>query len=348
MTTRARKTRGAGALLALAVLFLAITVLATFALRGARLDLTQNRLYTIAPGTERILGSLEEPVNLYFFFSDSASNSVPAVRAYAQRVRELLNELVRRSDGKVKLTVVDPQPFSEDEDRATGFGLTAVPVGANGEQLYFGLAGTNSTEGREIIGFFQPDKEEFLEYDIASLVYRLGHPQKPVVGLLSSLPVDASFDQMSGQMREGWASVQQMRELFDVRTVATDAAAIDKDVSVLMVVHPKNLGPRTLYAIDQFVMRGGKLLAFVDPVAESDQGEGGPMGGFGADRGSDLGPLLAAWGIDYDRQKVVGDAAHAMTVSMRGAIRRCRTWPCSRCATTAWRTTTSSPADCSS
>ena len=317
MTTRARKTRGAGALLALAVLFLAITVLATFALRGARLDLTQNKLYTIAPGTQRILGSLEEPVNLYFFFSDAASNSVPAVRAYAQRVRELLSELARRSDGKVKLTVVDPQPFSEDEDRATGFGLTAVPVGANGEQLYFGLAGTNSTEGREIIGFFQPDKEEFLEYDVASVIYRLGHPKKPVVGLLSGLPVDASFDPMSGQMREGWASVQQMRELFDVRTVATDAAAIDKDVSVLMVVHPKNLGPRTLYAIDQFVMRGGKLLAFVDPVAESDQGEGGPMGGFGADRGSDLGPLLAAWGIDYDRQQVVGDAAHAMTVSMR-------------------------------
>jgi ABC-type uncharacterized transport system involved in gliding motility auxiliary subunit len=308
---------GAGALLALAVLFVAITVLSTVALRGARLDLTQSKLYTIAPGTERILGSLEEPVNLYFFFSETASKSVPAVRAYAQRVRELLEELAQRSNGEIKLSVVDPQPFSEDEDRATGFGLTAVPVGANGEQLYFGLGGTNSTDGRETIGFFQPDKEEFLEYDVASLIYRLGHPKKPIVGLLSSLPVDASFDPMSGQMREGWASVQQMRELFDVRTVAPDAAAIDNDVSVLMVVHPKNLTPRTLYAIDQFVMRGGKLIAFVDPVAEMDQGEGGPMGGFGADRGSDLGPLLGAWGIDYDRQKVVGDAAHAMTVSMR-------------------------------
>jgi ABC-type uncharacterized transport system involved in gliding motility auxiliary subunit len=317
MTTRARKTMGTGALLALAVLFIAIILVSTFLLRGARLDLTQNRLYTIAPGTERILGSLEEPVNLYFFFSDTASQSVPPVRAYAQRVRELLEEFVRRSGGKVKLTVVDPQPFSEDEDRATGFGLTSVPVGANGEQLYFGLAGTNSTDGRETIGFFQPSKEEFLEYDVASLIYRLGHPKKPVVGLLSGLPVDASFDQMSGQMREGWASVQQIRELFDVRNVAPDAAAIDADVNVLMVVHPKNLTPRTLYAIDQFVMRGGKLLAFVDPVAEMDQGEGGPMGGFGADRGSDLGPLLGAWGIDYDRQKVVGDAAHAMTVSMR-------------------------------
>src|SRR5262245_31213620 len=223
MTTRARKTWGAGALVAIAVIFLAVTVLATFALRGARIDLTASRLYTIAPGTERILAGLTEPVNLYFFFSDDASKSAPALRAYAQRVRELLEELAQRSSGKLKLSVIDPQPFSEDEDRATSFGLTAVPVGANGEQLYFGLAGTNSTDGREIIGFFQPDKEEFLEYDIASLVYRLAHPKKPVVGLLSTLPVDASFDQMSGQMHDAWASIQQTRELFDVRTVAPEA-----------------------------------------------------------------------------------------------------------------------------
>jgi ABC-type uncharacterized transport system involved in gliding motility auxiliary subunit len=316
MTTRAKKTWGAGALVAIAVTFLAVTVAATFALRGARLDLTQSRLYTIAPGTERILAGLAEPVNLYFFFSEEASRSTPALRAYAQRVRELLEEFAERSDGKLRLTVIDPQPFSEDEDRATGFGLAAVPVGMNGEQLYFGLAGTNSTDGREIIGFFQPDKEEFLEYDVASLVYRLSHPKKPVVGLLTTLPVDTSFDPMSGQMREGWASIQQTRELFDVRNVATDAAAIDADVNVLLVVHPKNLSPATLFAIDQFVMRGGKLLAFVDPVAEMDQGEG-PMPGMPGDRGSYLGPLLAAWGVDYDARKVVGDAAHAMTVSMR-------------------------------
>ena len=134
-------------------------------------------------------------------------------------------------------------------------------------------------------------------------MYRLAHPKKPVVGLLSTLPVDASFDQMSGQMREGWASVQQTRELFDVRTIAPEATTIDKDVSVLMVVHPKNLSQATLYAIDQFVMRGGKLLAFVDPVAETDR----PRGRCRACRcpasATDLGPLLAAWGVDYDRQK---------------------------------------------
>ena len=316
MSTRARKTWGAGALVALAAAFLALTIVVTFALRSARLDLTASRLYTIAPGTERIVGSLTEPVNLYFFLSEEASRSTPALRAYAQRVRELLEEMAQRSNGKLRLTVIDPQPFSEDEDRATDFGLAAVPVGTNGEPLYFGLAGTNSTDGRETIGFFQPDKEEFLEYDVASLVYRLAHPKKPVVGLLSTLPVDASFDQMTGQMREGWAAIQQTRELFDVRAVARDAKAIDPDIGVLLLVHPKDLPPATLYAIDQFVMRGGKLLAFVDPVAESER-PADPMGGMGGDRGSDLAPLFAAWGIAYDPKQVIGDLAHALTVSMR-------------------------------
>src|SRR4030095_7824785 len=164
MTTRARKTWGAGALAALAAAFLALTIVATFAFRGARLDLTQSRLCTIAPGTERIVSSIQEPVNLYFFLSEDASRSTPALRAYAQRVRELLEEMAARSGGKRRLTVIDPQPFSEDEDRATGFGLTAVPVGTNGEPLYFGLAGTNSTDGRETIGFFHPDREALLEY----------------------------------------------------------------------------------------------------------------------------------------------------------------------------------------
>jgi len=319
VTTRARKTWGAGALLVLAAAFLALTIVATLVLRGARLDLTESRLYTIAPGTERIVGSLVEPVNLYFFFSEEASRSTPALRAYAQRVRELLQEMAARSNGKLRLTVTDPQPFTEDEDRATDFGLAAVPVGANREPLYFGLAGTNSTDGRETIGFFQPDKEEFLEYDVASLVHRLANPKKPIVGLLSTLPVDASFDPMSGQMREGWAAIQQTRELFDVREVARDAKAIDPDIALLLLVHPKELSPATLYAIDQFVMRGGKLLAFVDPVAESDRPMDpmGGMGGMPGARSSDLAPLFAAWGIDYDPQQVIGDWQHALTVSMR-------------------------------
>jgi ABC-type uncharacterized transport system involved in gliding motility auxiliary subunit len=315
--TTARKTYGAGALVALAVLFIGVTILITFVLRGARIDLTESNLYSIAPGTQRIVSSLKEPINLYFFFSQEASAESPQLRAYAQRVRELLEEMAQRSKGNLKLTVVDPKPFSEDEDRAAEFGLQAVPMGARNDNLYFGLAGTNSTDGREIIPFFQPDKEEFLEYDVASMIHRLGTTKKPTVGLISALPVDAQFDQNTGRMMQGWTSIAQLREQMDVRTLAPDIAAIDQDVDTLMLVHPKDLPARTLYAIDQFVMRGGKLIAFVDPQSENDPAgqQGGPMSM--VPRSSSLGPLLDAWGVAFDPSKVLGDRGLGLTVSLR-------------------------------
>jgi ABC-type uncharacterized transport system involved in gliding motility auxiliary subunit len=317
MTTTTRKTYGAGALVALALLFIGVTILITFVLRGARIDLTESKLYSLAPGTQRIVSSLDEPVNLYFFFSQDASAQSPRLRAYAQRVRELLEEMSQRSKGKLRLSVIDPKPFSEDEDRAAELGLTAVPLTPGGEGIYFGLAGTNSTDGREIIGLFQPDKEEFLEYDVASLIYRLSNAKRATVGLLSGLPVDASFDQMSGQMRPGWASIAQLREVLELRTLQADMADIPADIGVLMVVHPKELSPQTLYAIDQFVMRGGKLIAFMDPQSENDnagqQMGMPPMGG----RSSTLGPLLDAWGVQFDPNQVVGDRELGLTVSLR-------------------------------
>jgi ABC-type uncharacterized transport system involved in gliding motility, auxiliary component len=312
-----RKTYGAGALLALAVLFIGLTILISFVLRGARFDFTENRLYTIAPGTQNIVSSLKEPINLYFFFSQEATSQSPPLRAYAQRVRELLEEMARRSKGKIKLSVIDPQPFSEDEDRAAEFGLTAAPAGPYGESVYFGLAGTNSTDGREIIPLFAEEKEQFLEYDIASLIHRLSNPKKPTVGVISTLPVDASFDQQSGRMLEGWASIEQLREVVQLRTLATDIAKIDADVDLLLLIHPKDLSPQTLYAIDQFVMRGGKLIAFVDPQSENDPAaqQGGPMSMM--PRSSSLGPLLDAWGVAYDPGKVLGDRGLGLTVQMR-------------------------------
>ena len=316
-TSAARKTYGAGALVALAVLFIGVTILITFVLRGARIDLTESKLYSIAPGTQRIVTSLQEPINLYFFFSQEASAESPQLRAYAQRVRELLEEMAERSKGKVKLTVIDPKPFSEDEDRAAEFGLQAVPMGARNDNLYFGLAGTNSTDGREVIAFFQPEKEEFLEYDVASLIHRLGNPQKPTVGVISALPIDAQFDQLSGRMNPGWTSLAQLREQLQVRTLATDVATIDQDVNVLMIVHPKDLPAKTLYAIDQFVMRGGKLIAFVDPQSENDPAgqQGGPMSM--VPRSSTLGPLFDAWGVGFDPGKVLGDRGLGLTVALR-------------------------------
>lgn len=316
-----KKAYDATALVVIAFLFVALIVVATFLFRGARIDLTENRLYTIAPGTKRVVSSLDEPVNLYFYFSEEPSRDIPSLRAYAQRVREMLEEMVQRSNGKLRLTVVSPEPFSDDEDRAAQFGLQPVPVGVANQQLYFGLAGTNSTDGKQIIPFFQPEKEEFLEYDVASMIYKLAHPKRPTIGVLSSLPVDAQFDQQTGQMREGWAILSQLRELYTVRTLNfADLQSIDKDIDLLMVIHPKNVSPAALFAIDQFVLRGGKLLAFVDPHSEQDPA-GSPMtmmqGGAGGGVSSDLGPLFKAWGVEYDPSKVVGDQGLALTVAMR-------------------------------
>jgi ABC-type uncharacterized transport system involved in gliding motility auxiliary subunit len=301
---------GVGGLIALAVLFLAVVMLSNVGLRGLRVDLTQNRLYTLSRGTQQVLAELKEPINLYFYFSrDAAAKQAPLVMPYAARVREFLEELAARSNGKIHLRIVDPQPFSDDEDRAGEFGLQSLQSGG-GDALYFGLAGTNSTDGRSAIPAFQADREEFLEYDVAKLINELGTPKKPVIGLISTLGMQGQFNPMTGQMGDPWPIYTQLEELFTVRSLTPDVDHIDQDVDVLMLVHPKQLPPKTLYAIDQFVMRGGRILLFVDPNAGGDtsgQDPSNPMAGMMADHSSDLEPLLKAWGVDYDRTKVIGD-----------------------------------------
>lgn len=315
-----RSISSGAVLLALALLFIAITVLANYALRGWRLDLTENRLYTTAPGTDRILKSIKEPINLYFFFSEKTANQLPQLKSYGIRVRELLEELAARSGGKVRLHVIDPQPFSEEEDRADALGVDGTPVGASGAKLYLGLAGTNSTDGHAAIEFFDPNKEQFLEYDVIKLIYQLANPRKPVLAWLSTLPMEPGFDQQSGQMREPWVIYSEAQQLFDVRPLAPTAPKIDPDVSVLVLVHPKNLSPATRFAIDQFALRGGHIMVFVDPIAEADRAGAdpqNPMASMDADKSSSLPQLLTAWGVHFDPTQVVADRDHALSVTMR-------------------------------
>jgi len=308
---------GVGGLIALAVLFLGVVMLSNVGLRGMRVDLTQNKLYTLSPGTQQVLAELKEPVNLYFYFSrEAAAKQAPLMMPYATRVREFLEELAARAGGKIRLRVVDPQPFSDDEDRAAEYGLQSLQAGG-GDALYFGLAGTNSTDGRSAIPSFQADREEFLEYDVAKLVNELGTPKKPVVGLMSSIGLQGQFNPMTGRMGEPWPIFTQLQELFTVRSLTADVDHIDKDVDVLMLIHPKALPQKTLYAIDQFVMRGGRMLLFVDPNAGADTGgqdPSNPLAGMMANHSSDLAPLLAAWGVDYDATKVIGDLQRGLEV----------------------------------
>jgi ABC-type uncharacterized transport system involved in gliding motility auxiliary subunit len=314
-----RKLMTGGALAVLAVLFVAVILIGNRLFRGAQVDLTQNHLYTLSQGTKNILADIDEPVHLYLFWSDKETHGIPQLRIYAQRVREMLEEMAARARGKIKLEVIDPQPFSEDEDRATGYGLQAVPAGNNGEKIFLGLAGTNSTNGKSVIPFLQPNKEAFLEYDIAKLIHELTVTHKPAVGLISGLQIGQGFDQATRSLRDPWAIDQQLTQQFDVRQLnAASIKAIDKDIDVLVLIQPKNLPPDAQYAIDQFVMRGGHLLAFVDPEAETDTAgadPNNPQAMMMSDKSSDLPVLFKAWGIEYDPHKVVLDRAHALQIS---------------------------------
>ncbi len=324
MTTRARKRIGYSTLVVLFAAFIVAVIASNVLLRGLRVDLTDNQLYTLSQGTRKLLQGIDEPINLYLFFSTQATSNLPALRAYANRVTETLEEFAAQApEGRLVLHVVDPVPYSEDEDRAEQFGLQAANIGQGGEGVYFGLAGSNSVGTTDTIPFFQPDpaKEAFLEYDLAKLVYNLAHPQKPVVALLSGAPIAGSFDPQTQQPTQAWVIVEQARQLFDVRTLQPSTLKIDDDVTVLWVVHPTMLDDSTLYAIDQFVLRGGRALIFVDPDAEILTQSQDPAG-FGGAPSSNLERLFATWGVQFSPMEVVADNRYAL--SIRGGTRPVR------------------------
>lgn len=312
------KTVSYAGLIILAILFVLLNMVSSNLFQGARMDLTENNLYTLSPGTLNIVKGIEEPITLHYFFSDQASENIPQLRTYANRVRELLQEYAQLSNGKITLNIIDPVPYSEQEDQAAEFGLQGVPVGGAGNTIFFGLAGSNSVGDSEIIPFFQPNKEQFLEYDISKLIYTLLNTKKPVVGLLSRLPMFSSFDIETQRIRDPWVITNQLQQLFEVRNIDFAETEFDADLELLILVHPKDLSKETLYAVDQYVMRGGNLMVFVDPYAEADvpvMNPDSPIESAGA-RSSNLMPLFKAWGIDYSAASVVGDRKHALTVDV--------------------------------
>ena len=317
MSTSAQRRLSSGSLVLLALAFIAAVIISNQLFSGWRIDLTENRLYTLSDGTKRILKNIDEPINLHFYFSDRATESLPSLRAYANRVREMLEEFADRSDGKIRLRVIDPLPFSEEEDRAAQFDLQGIQLATTPDPIYLGLAGTNSVGDEATIAFFQPDKEEFLEYDIAKLVSTLAQPGRTAIGLLSGARMSGDFDPQTQQMLPPWVIYQQAQQLFDLRNLGPDAAEIDDDIGLLWIVQPKDLSDDTLYAIDQYLLRGGKALIFVDPLAEADAMamQGMPQGMPPQGQGSDLPKLFSAWGIEFTSTEVVGDAGLALQVA---------------------------------
>ena len=311
-------------LLVLALLVIFITALTNYFFKGTRLDLTEDHVYTLSEGTHNLLKGLPGPVTLKLFYSDKQTSNMPQFRNYSNRVQELLQEYVQASAGKLTLEAIDPEPFSEDEDKAAEYGLQAVPLTqGGGNEIYFGLVivSDENPDKKEVISFLHPDKERFLEYDLSKLVFAVSQKEKPKVGLVSGLQVNGGFDMASRQQTGPWISVSQMEQVYDVQSLGTDFDDIADDIQLLLLIFPQKLSGKARYAVDQFVMRGGHVLAFVDPFAEqAGQGGGGFMMGMGmggGDKFASMPDLFKAWGIEMDTTKVVGDSKYALMVSSR-------------------------------
>jgi ABC-type uncharacterized transport system involved in gliding motility auxiliary subunit len=307
-----RRLTGLAIVLAI-VLFFALNLLAQNLLTSSRLDLTEDQLFTVSDGTKQVLAAIDEPVDLRFYYSAKLDDIGAYFATYGGRVRELLEEYERLSGGKVRIERLDPEPFSPEEDLAVAEGVHGVTVSNDGAQAYFGIAGRNSTDDSQVIAYLAPERADFLEYDLTRLVYDLANPEKPVVGVIGDLPL------MGTQFNQGqpWLVLESMFEAFDVRFLGGAQKRIEDDVDVLMLAQPARLDPASLYAIDQFVMRGGRVLAFVDPLAEvmaapnpmAPQPEGDAIG--------TLDPLLKAWGVEIPKGRVIGDAQMAQRVGAR-------------------------------
>ena len=255
----------AGAALAI-VLFLAVNLVVSLGLGNARVDLTENKIYTVSQSTRDVLAELTEPVTLKLYMSSSMIEEASSLRVYSDRVRQLLKSYEQLAGGKLRVEQIDPIPFSSAEDEAIGYSLAAFNLSRAGEQGYFGVVGTNTVDGVETIPALTPARENYLEYDLTRLIARLAHPTVPKVGIIDGL--DLMGDPVT--QRRPAAVISRIAKDYELVPVYPDATAIPDGLSALIVIHPFNLTPSTLYAIDQFAIRGGGVLAFLDTIAEHD------------------------------------------------------------------------------
>ncbi len=309
-----------GGLLLAAAAFVLINLAAAPTLKQARLDLTENKINTLSDGTRAILSSVKYPVTFKFFLSRQALEEFPGLKSYTSRVQELLEEYALESGGQVSLEVVDPIPFSEDEDAAVGYGLQGIPVGASGTGVfYFGMVAETADE-KEVIPFFQPERAQLLEYDLSQLLNKLNNPRKIRVGLINTLRMQGGMNKAnpsSGLMRP-WAITGFLKRTFDLRLLNQNVAEIPDSLDVLILAQPKHLDPAVQYAIDQYVLRGGKVIAFIDPLSEvsaaRNQGEV-----FLKIEGMQR--MLRSWGAELGDNKVVADLGAAQQVSISRTVR---------------------------
>lgn len=299
------------------ILFVAVNVLSGSGLKSARLDLTENGLFTLSDGTREVLKSIDEPITYRLYASRALAEAAPAYGDFIKRVRELLEHYADLSDGMIRLQVLNPEPYSVEEDEAVAYGLQGIRLDSGGEQVYFGLVASNSTDDQEVIPFFDTQRERYLEYDLTRQVFNLSNPKKKVVGLMAFLPLDAD------PIRDykPWAVVEQMEQFFQMQAVGRSVTHIPDTIDLLMIVHPHGVEDATLYAIEQFILRGGRAMIFVDPHSEADAELTAAMRQPAVSTSSDLAKLFNAWGIEYTPEKFVGDREAATRVEVPDGTR---------------------------
>lgn len=305
-----------GSLGVAAILLFAINIVSSEVLSRFKLDLTENRLYTLSDRSVALLQSLDESITLSFFISKSELLQISGISSYASRVEDMLREFERMSNGKVSLKIVDPRPFSEAEDIAVGHGLQGIPL-KSGSKLYFGLVGANSTDGVQSIPHFFLEREELLEYDLVRLIVQLdGRPRKKI-GLISSLPIQGTGGAAIGPIAEQgpWTFYLQMNDIFQVEVLSPLIDSLPDDIETLFLLHPRNISESLLYEIDQFALNGNSLLLALDPHSEYLAAilEASPHLSE-ADVSSDLNRLTSQWGIALEEGKIVGDLPIAARV----------------------------------
>jgi len=285
------------------VLLFAINILSSALLSNLRVDLTEEGLYTISQGTKNILKGLKDPIEIKFYFSQKRGTPYPSFLRYGQRVRDLLGEYESLGDGNIRLMIIDPEPFSETEDEAGRYGIEGLDIG-DGTKLYLGLVASDATDREKVISYLSEAREPFLEYDLTKMIYGLSVAQRPIVSVLSSLPLQfgpgGPLAMIQGRGRP-YFLYQQLDQFFELHDMGADFAAIPGDTDVLLIAHPPALSDAQLYLIDQFVMAGGRAVILVDPYSEVAVTAAALAANMGAPaslpEASDLSRLTEAWGL---------------------------------------------------
>ena len=282
-----------------------------------KLDLTEDKLFTLTNNTKQVISNINEPIRIQLFFSNSLSKDLPQVRDYEKRVRELLYKYVSLSEN-LKLEVLDPKPFSDLEDLANVYGVQGLQLNQEGERFYFGAVFTNSVDDSALIPFFDSSRESFLEYDLTKTIYNLANTKKSKIGIISSLPISGGFsnERDPASYQQPFFIKSNITEFFNVEDLPKDVEAIPEEIDQLLVIHPKNLSDETTFAIDQFVMSGKGVIFFMDPFSEYENSLLPPNQRASNIPGSNLNNMFEKWGFKLDPGLLAGDINNGRKVSM--------------------------------